>query len=104
VQGNAISAGLMLIWACDLIIAADDAKFSDVVGVRMGMPGVEYYPHPWEFGPRKAKELLLTGDSVDAEEAYRLAWCRRCSLAVSWRTKRWSSRAESLSDPPWRRF
>ena len=62
----------MLIWACDLIVAADNAKFSDVVGVRMGMPGVEYYAHPWEFGPRKAKELLLTGDSLDADEAYRL--------------------------------
>ncbi|WP_370330976.1 enoyl-CoA hydratase [Mycolicibacterium hippocampi] len=72
VQGNAISAGLMLIWACDLIVAADDARFSDVVGVRMGMPGVEYYAHPWEFGPRKAKELLLTGDAIDAEEAHRL--------------------------------
>lgn len=72
VQGNAISAALMLIWACDLIVAADDAKFSDVVAVRMGMPGVEYYAHPWEFGPRKAKELLLTGDSIDADEAYRL--------------------------------
>jgi enoyl-CoA hydratase len=72
VQGNAISAGLMLIWACDLIVAADNAKFSDVVAVRLGMPGVEYYAHPWEFGPRKAKELLLTGDALDAEEAYRL--------------------------------
>lgn len=72
VQGNAISAGLMLIWACDLIVAADDAKFSDVVAVRLGMPGVEYYAHPWEFGARKAKELLLTGDSIDAEEAHRL--------------------------------
>ncbi|WP_024442240.1 MULTISPECIES: enoyl-CoA hydratase [unclassified Mycobacterium] len=72
VQGNAISAGLMLIWACDLIVAADNARFSDVVGVRLGMPGVEYYAHPWEFGPRKAKELLLTGDSLDADEAHRL--------------------------------
>lgn len=72
VQGNAISAALMLIWACDLIVAADNARFSDVVGVRLGMPGVEYYAHPWEFGPRKAKELLLTGDSLDADEAYRL--------------------------------
>lgn len=72
VQGNAISAGLMLIWSCDLIVAADNAKFSDVVAVRLGMPGVEYYAHPWEFGPRKAKELLLTGDSLDADEAYRL--------------------------------
>jgi enoyl-CoA hydratase len=72
VQGNAISAALMLIWACDLIVAADDARFSDVVAVRMGMPGVEYYAHPWEFGPRKAKELLLTGDCIDADEAHRL--------------------------------
>jgi enoyl-CoA hydratase len=72
VQGNAISAGLMLIWACDLIVAADNAKFSDVVAVRLGMPGVEYYAHPWEFGARKAKELLLTGDSLDADEAYQL--------------------------------
>ncbi|MEB3979698.1 enoyl-CoA hydratase [Mycobacterium sp. 663a-19] len=72
VQGNAISAGLMLIWACDLIVAADNAKFSDVVAVRLGMPGVEYFGHPWEFGPRKAKELLLTGDALDADEAYRL--------------------------------
>jgi enoyl-CoA hydratase len=36
------------------------------------MCGVEYFAHPWEFGPRKAKELLLTGDSVSAEEAYQL--------------------------------
>ncbi|OMC18807.1 MULTISPECIES: enoyl-CoA hydratase [unclassified Mycobacterium] len=72
VQGNAISAGLMLIWACDLIVAADNAKFSDVVAARLGMPGVEYFGHPWEFGPRKAKELLLTGDALDADDAYRL--------------------------------
>ena len=72
VQGHAISAGIMLVWACDLIVAADNAKFSDVVAARLGMPGVEYFAHPWEFGPRKAKELLLTGDSIDAEEAYRL--------------------------------
>lgn len=72
VQGNAISAALMLIWACDLIVASDDAKFSDVVAVRLGMPGVEYFGHPWELGPRLAKELLLTGDALDADAAYRL--------------------------------
>jgi enoyl-CoA hydratase len=72
VQGNVISAGLMLMWACDLIVAADNTKFSDVVATRLGMPGVEYFAHPFEFGPRKAKELLLTGDSIDADEGYRL--------------------------------
>jgi enoyl-CoA hydratase len=72
VQGNVISAGLMLMWACDLIVAAEDAVFADVVSTRLGMCGVEYFAHPWEFGPRKAKELLLTGDSLDADEAHRL--------------------------------
>lgn len=72
VQGAVYAAGLMLIWACDLIVAADNAIFADVVGTRLGMCGVEYFAHPWEFGPRKAKELLLTGDSIDAQEACRL--------------------------------
>jgi enoyl-CoA hydratase len=62
----------MLMWACDLIVAAEGTVFADVVGQRLGMCGVEYFGHPWEFGPRKAKELLLTGDSIDAEEAHRL--------------------------------
>jgi enoyl-CoA hydratase len=72
VQGTTFAAGLMLIWACDLIVGADDAIFADVVGTRLGMCGVEYFGHPWEFGPRRAKELLLTGDSIDIEEAHRL--------------------------------
>jgi enoyl-CoA hydratase/carnithine racemase len=72
VNGKVLAAGLMLAWACDLIVASDDAMFADVVGTRLGMCGVEYFGHPWEFGPRKAKELLLTGDALDAEEAYRL--------------------------------
>jgi enoyl-CoA hydratase len=71
-HGDVYAAGLMLLWACDLIVAADDATFADVVGSRLGMCGVEYFAHPWEFGPRKAKELLLTGDYIDADEAHRL--------------------------------
>ncbi len=71
-HGPVFAAGLMLLWACDLIVAAEGTQFADVVGSRLGMCGVEYFAHPWEFGPRKAKELLLTGDSIDAEEAHRL--------------------------------
>ena len=44
-------------WAYDLIVAADDASFADVVGTRLGMCGVEYFGHSWEFGLRRAKEL-----------------------------------------------
>jgi enoyl-CoA hydratase len=72
VNGTVYAAGLMLMWACDLIVAAENARFADVVGTRLGMCGVEYFAHPWELGPRKTKELMLTGDALDAEEAYEL--------------------------------
>ena len=71
-HGSVYAAGLMLMWACDLIVAAQGTIFADVVGTRLGMCGLEYFAHPWEFGPRLAKELLLTGDSLDAEEAHRI--------------------------------
>jgi enoyl-CoA hydratase len=70
VQGPVYAAGLMFMWACDLIVCADNVTFADVVGTRLGMCGVEYFAHPWEFGPRKTKELMLTGDSITVEEAY----------------------------------
>ena len=70
-QGKTIAGGLMLLWVADVIVAADDALFSDPV-VGMGVNGVEYFAHPWEWGARKAKELLFTGDWVSAEEAHRL--------------------------------
>jgi enoyl-CoA hydratase len=70
VHGDLYAAALMLAWCCDLIVAAEGTRFADVVGTRLGMCGLEYFAHPWEFGPRKAKELLLTGDSLDVEEAH----------------------------------
>jgi enoyl-CoA hydratase len=72
VHGPVYAAGLMLMWACDLIVAAENTTFADVVATRLGMMGVEYFAHPWEFGPRKTKELLLTGDAIDAAEAHQL--------------------------------
>jgi enoyl-CoA hydratase/carnithine racemase len=71
VQGVCIAGGLLLCWPCDLIIAADNAKFSDPV-VNMGIGGVEYHGHTWEWGARKAKELLFTGRSMTAQEAEQL--------------------------------
>jgi enoyl-CoA hydratase len=72
VHGPVYAAGLMLAWACDLIVAAENTEFADVVGTRLGMCGVEYFAHPWEFGPRKTKELMLTGDSLSADDAHAL--------------------------------
>ena len=76
VQGQCIAGGLLLCWPCDLIIAADNAKFSDPV-VRMGIGGVEYHGHTWEVGPRKAKEWLFTASSFTAQEAERLGMVNR---------------------------
>lgn len=68
VQGKVIAGGLMLVWVCDLIMASDDATFSDPV-VAFGVNGVEYFAHPWEVGIRKAKEMLFTGEALTAAEA-----------------------------------
>jgi enoyl-CoA hydratase/carnithine racemase len=71
VQGKCVAAGLMLACMCDLIVAADDAKFSNPV-LRMTGAGVELLVEPWELGIRKAKEFLLAAEELDAEEAMRL--------------------------------
>src|ERR1700685_2631555 len=76
VQGACIGGGLMLAWVCDLIVAADDAFFADPV-VRMGIPGVEYFAHPWVLGPRFAKEGLFTGGRFTAERAFQVGMVNR---------------------------
>ena len=68
VQGRVIAGGLMLVWPFDIIIASEDARFSDPV-VAFGVNGVEYFAHPWEVGVRKAKEMLFTGEAITADEA-----------------------------------
>ena len=68
VHGACIAGGLMLAWICDFIVASDDAFFSDPVA-RMGIPGVEYFAHAFVLGPRRAKEILMTGDRFTAAQA-----------------------------------
>ncbi|SFQ09163.1 enoyl-CoA hydratase [Amycolatopsis arida] len=68
VQGACIAGALMLAWVCDLIVASEDAFFADPV-LRMGIPGVEYFAHPWVLGPRAAKEVLFTGERFSARQA-----------------------------------
>jgi enoyl-CoA hydratase len=71
VQGACVAGGLMLAWSCDFVVASDDAFFRDPV-VRMGIPGVEYFAHPWVMNPRAAKEFLYTGDRMSADRAREL--------------------------------
>jgi enoyl-CoA hydratase len=76
VHGACIAGGLMLAWSCDLIMASEDAFFADPV-VRMGVPGVELFAHPWVMGPRRAKEFLFLGDRLEARRAYEVGMVNR---------------------------
>jgi enoyl-CoA hydratase len=69
VQGGCIAGGLMLAWIADLIVASEDAYFQDPV-LLMGIPGVEYWAHPFELPPRVAAEFLLLGERMPAQRAY----------------------------------
>lgn len=68
VQGRVIAGGLMLVWPCDLIVAAEDATFADPVSA-FDVNGAEYFTHLWELGARRAKQFLFTGDPITAREA-----------------------------------
>src|SRR5688572_4800545 len=76
VQGACVAGGLMLAWVCDLIVAADDAFFADPV-LRMGIPGVEYFAHPYAMNPRLAKEFLFLGDKMPAARAAEIGMINR---------------------------
>lgn len=76
VQGVCSAAGLMLAAMCDLIVAADDATFSNPVA-RMSGVGVELLIEPWELGPRLAKEFLLCATTLDAATAQRAGLVNR---------------------------
>ena len=76
VQGACIAGGLMLAWCCDLIIASDDAFFADPV-VKMGIPGVEFFAHPYAMNPRQAKEFLFLGEKIDAARALSIGMINR---------------------------
>jgi enoyl-CoA hydratase len=71
VHGACVAGGLMLAWVCDLIVASDDAFFADPV-LRMGIPGVEWFAHPFMVNPRQAKAFLFLGDRMPAAEAHRI--------------------------------
>ncbi len=67
-QGRSIAGGLMLLWPMDIIVASNEATFSDPV-TAFGVNGVEYFTHIWEVGPRRAREMLYTGEAISAQDA-----------------------------------
>lgn len=78
VNGTAAGLGAHLALACDLVLAAESARFIEVF-VRRGLvpDGAGAYLLPRLIGPRRAKELLFFGDAVPAAEAQRLGLVNR---------------------------
>src|SRR5271163_4423879 len=60
VQGACIAGGFMLANMCDLLVASEDAYFSDPVVNSFGAAATEVLVHPWVLGLRKAKYMLFT--------------------------------------------
>jgi 2-(1,2-epoxy-1,2-dihydrophenyl)acetyl-CoA isomerase len=73
VNGVAAGLGAHLAYACDLVIAADDARFIEVFvrrGIALDAGGGFLLPR--HLGLHKAKELVFFGDDLSAEDAQRL--------------------------------
>ncbi|HJY81665.1 MAG TPA: enoyl-CoA hydratase-related protein [Candidatus Binatia bacterium] len=72
INGYALGAGLELMMSCDIAIAADHAQLG-MPEVKVGVPSViECALMPHIIGLMRTRELLLTGDHIDAHEAYRI--------------------------------
>jgi enoyl-CoA hydratase/carnithine racemase len=73
VHGWAIGAGAEFTLGCDLVLAAEDARFRfPEVGLGLSVTGGASRLLPAIVGPLKAKELVLLGEPVDAQAAQRL--------------------------------
>jgi enoyl-CoA hydratase/carnithine racemase len=74
VHGYCLAGGSELATGCDVVYVADDAQIG-YPAVRFGVPDMQF--HPWLLGMRKGMEMLLTGDSVNGEEAVNYGWATR---------------------------
>jgi cyclohexa-1,5-dienecarbonyl-CoA hydratase len=75
VDGAALGGGCELVAACDIVIASDRARFGQPE-IKLGVfPPVAAVLLPLVIGEKRARELILTGEIIDAVEAGRLGLC-----------------------------
>jgi enoyl-CoA hydratase len=75
VHGYALAGGLELAMACDLIVAAEDSRLGEPE-IRFGSAPVTLLM-PFLIGQKRTRELLMTGDLIDAREAERIGLVNR---------------------------
>lgn len=76
VNGVAFAGGFLLAQMCDLVIAAEHAKFG-ITEVKVGRGSPWAAPLPWLIGPRAAMEIMLTGEPITAQRAYEIGLINR---------------------------
>ena len=74
VHGWCLAGGSELATGCDLVYVAHDARIG-YPAVRFGVPDMQF--HAWFLGPRRAMEMVLTGDAITGDEAVALGWANR---------------------------
>src|SRR6476646_5232002 len=92
VHGHAVGAGAEFALGCDLVVAAEGTRFRfPEVGLGLSVTGGLTKLLPLFVGPLKAKELVLLGEAIDAQEAMRLGLVNRVvppgeltSAAMEW--------------------
>jgi len=101
INGPAVGAGLCLALACDLRYAATSARMSAPF-VRLGMHAgmAATYTLPRVVGPAHARDLLLTGRIVDAEEALRMGLVSEVLGQATFRAEVLSRAAEIAATAP----
>jgi len=100
VNGFALGGGCELALACDLRVAADDARFGQpeiLLGIIPGGGGTQRLPRL--VGPSRAKDMVLTGRQVPADEALRIGLADRVVPAADVRDAALAWAAELARGP-----
>ena len=75
VDGPALGGGCELVCACDIVIASERSRFGQPE-IKLGVfPPVAAVLLPLIIGEKRARELILTGEVIDAVEAGKLGLC-----------------------------
>jgi enoyl-CoA hydratase/carnithine racemase len=84
VNGVAYAGGFLLAQMCDLVVAADHARFA-ITEAKVGRGTPWAAPLPWLVPPRVAMELLVTGEPIDAARAHEVGLVNRVVPAAELR-------------------